>query len=79
MMRLRRLDLSAFGHFTDHQMDFGVKGGGSDFHIIHGANEAGKTTLMEGYLRLLFGFPNLEPYAFKHGRPNLRVGGGAGN
>ncbi len=75
MMRLRRLDLSAFGHFTDHQMDFGSKGDGPDFHIIHGANEAGKTTLMEGYLRLLFGFPNLEPYAFKHGRPNLRVGG----
>jgi uncharacterized protein YhaN len=76
MMRLRQLDLSAFGHFTGRTIDFGeAPAGGSDFHIVFGPNEAGKTTLMEGYLRLLFGFPKNEPYAFKHQRANLRVGG----
>jgi uncharacterized protein YhaN len=76
MMRLRQLDLAAFGHFTDRTIDFGAApSGGSDFHIVFGRNEAGKTTLMEGYLRLLFGFPTKDPYAFKHQRANLRVGG----
>lgn len=75
MMRLRRLELETFGHFTDRAIDFGVPpASGADFHIIFGRNEAGKSTLMEGYLRLLFGFPAREPYAFKHQRPNLRVG-----
>lgn len=75
-MRLRRLNLETFGHFTDRALDFGaVPQGGSDFHIVFGRNEAGKTTLMEGYLRLLYGFPLNEPYAFKHQRPNLRVSG----
>ncbi len=75
-MRLRHLNLETFGHFTDRTLDFGAAPqGGSDFHIVFGRNEAGKTTLMEGYLRLLYGFPLNEPYAFKHQRPNLRVGG----
>ncbi len=74
-MRLRQLDLAAFGHFTDRTIDFGAAPkDGSDFHIVFGRNEAGKTTLMEGYLRLLFGFPAQDPYAFKHQRANLRVG-----
>lgn len=76
MMRLRRLDLETFGHFTGRTIDFGIKPAtGSDFHIIFGRNEAGKTTLMEGYLRFLYGFPPRDPYAFKHPRANLRVGG----
>ncbi len=75
-MRLRQLDLAAFGHFTDRTIDFGAAPKqGSDFHIVFGRNEAGKTTLMEGYLRLLFGFPAKDPYAFKHQRANLRIGG----
>ncbi len=76
MMRLRRLDLARFGHFTDQVMDFGARPqDGSDFHIVYGANEAGKTTTMEGYLRLLYGFPGKDPYAFKHQRANLSVAG----
>ncbi len=74
-MRLRRLDLEYFGHFTGKSLDFGEKpDDGADFHILFGPNEAGKTTVMEGYLRLLYGFrPKLEPYAFKHDRSALRV------
>ena len=72
-MRLRELRLARFGHFTDRCFDFGAVDGRPDFHVIHGLNEAGKTTTMEAALRLLFGFPNRERYAFKHQRANLSV------
>ena len=72
-MRLRRLGLERFGHFTGHAFDFGVAGDGPDFHIIHGPNEAGKTTAMEGALRLFYGFPLRDSYDFRHQRKNLRV------
>ena len=76
MMRLRRLDLALFGCFSNLNIDFGErKQGRSDFHVVYGENESGKTTFMEGYLRLLYGFPLREPYGFKHARANLRVGG----
>ncbi|MBU2888427.1 ATP-binding protein [Celeribacter halophilus] len=76
-MRLQRLDLDRFGHFTDRSFDFGtgLGAGGDrpDFHIIYGPNEAGKTTTMEAALRLFYGFPMREGYAFKHPRNNLQV------
>lgn len=74
-MRIERLSLDFFGHFTGKALDFGKSGQGSDFHLIYGPNEAGKTTTMEAYLRLLYGFPHREPYAFQHQRQNLRVSG----
>ena len=46
-----------------------------DFHIMYGPNEAGKTTTMEAALRLFYGFPLREGYAFKHQRSNLQVSG----
>ncbi|PZX14584.1 ATP-binding protein [Celeribacter halophilus] len=76
-MRLQRLDLERFGHFTDRSYDFGTglcaDGDRPDFHIIYGPNEAGKTTTMEAALRLFYGFPMREGYAFKHPRNNLQV------
>ncbi|WP_163847182.1 YhaN family protein [Pseudooceanicola aestuarii] len=72
-MRIQRLSLDRFGHFTDRHFDFGSAGGGPDFHIIYGPNEAGKTTTMEAVLRLFYGFPMREGYAFKHPRNNLQV------
>ena len=77
MMRLRRLDLDFFGHFTGHGFDFGPRPQeGTDFHIVYGPNEAGKTTTMEGYLRLLYGFrPKNEEYGFLHDRKTLKVSG----
>ncbi len=75
-MRLRRLDLTRFGHFTDRSLDLGMAAPGkSDFHIIYGPNEAGKTTLMEAYLRLIYGFPLRDGYGFKHPLNTLQVGG----
>lgn len=77
MIRLRQLNLDLFGGFTGKQFDFGPRRdvGTPDFHVIYGPNEAGKTTTMEGYLRLLYGFPHREPYDFLHQRKNLRVSG----
>lgn len=77
MMRLRQLSLDLFGGFSGKQFDFGPRRdvGTPDFHVIYGPNEAGKTTTMEGYLRLLYGFPHREPYDFLHQRKNLRVSG----
>ena len=74
-MRLRSLSLDRFGHFTDRQFDFGEVGETPDFHIMYGPNEAGKTTTMEAALRLFYGFPLREGYAFKHQRSNLQVSG----
>lgn len=74
-MRMQKLTFDFFGHFTDKILDFGPTNGTSDFHIIYGSNEAGKTTTMEGYLRLLYGFPARDPYGFQHQRANLRVSG----
>lgn len=74
-MRIQRLSLELFGQFTDRNFDFGAAGDASDFHIIYGRNEAGKTTTMEGFLRLLYGFEHREPYDFLHQRKNLRVSG----
>ena len=73
MMRLRHLSLDRFGHFGGLHLDFGAQGTNGDFHIVHGPNEAGKTTVMEGFLRLLYGFPQREPYDFLHQRKNLQV------
>ncbi len=74
-MRLRRLDLTRFGHFTDFSLDFGPREEGkSDLHIIFGPNEAGKTTSFEGYLDLLFGIPARSKYNFLHDYENMRVG-----
>lgn len=75
-MRLRALQLDFFGHFTDKTFDFGELAEEQvDFHVVYGPNEAGKTTVMEAYLRLLYGFLPIEPYAFWHQRKNLRVSG----
>ncbi|MDF0599264.1 AAA family ATPase [Psychromarinibacter sp. C21-152] len=74
-MRLRRLELAFFGHFAGKTLEFGPPPEGADVHVIYGPNEAGKTTAMEGYLRLLYGFPHRETYDFLHGRPNLRLSG----
>lgn len=76
MMRLRRLDLTRFGHFTDGSLDFGAAAQGkADFHIVYGPNEAGKTTVMEAYLRLVYGFPMRDVYSFRHPLNTLQVGG----
>ncbi|WLR93924.1 AAA family ATPase [Shinella zoogloeoides] len=75
-MRLDRLDLVRYGKFTDRSLDFGVpKPGKPDFHLVHGPNEAGKSTLFSAYLDLLFGIEKSSAYGFLHPYSLMRVGG----
>ena len=75
MMRLRKLNLERYGHFTDFTIDFGDhKTERPDFHIIFGDNEAGKSTAFNGYLDLLFGIEERSKYNFLHDYKDLRVG-----
>ncbi|KJS17502.1 MAG: hypothetical protein VR78_05955, partial [Hoeflea sp. BRH_c9] len=74
-MRLNRLDLTRYGKFTDHVIDFGSRTDGScDLHIVYGPNEAGKSTLFNGWLDLLFGIGAQSSYNFLHPYPAMRIG-----
>lgn len=73
-MRLKRLDLKAFGSFTDRTLDFATRGG-PGLHIVFGANEAGKSTSLRALKALLYGFPERTSDNFQHKSSNLLVGG----
>jgi len=70
-MKILALELRAFGRFTDARLDFSEGG----FHVIHGANEAGKSTAMRALTDLLFGIPNRTSDDFLHEARKLRIGG----
>ena len=71
-MRLRRLNLLRYGHFTDHSFELPV--GNIDFHIVFGPNEAGKSTALSAIEDLLFGVPTQSPYNFLHDYSSMRIG-----
>ncbi|MGV3548508.1 AAA family ATPase [Rhizobium sp.] len=74
-MRIRRFDLTRYGHFTDRVLDFGPRRADvPDFHIIHGANEAGKSTIFSAWLDFLFGIDPRSPYDFLHEYKMMRIG-----
>ena len=74
-MRLRRLDLTRYGKFTDYSIDFGEHLAGTpDLHIIYGLNEAGKSTALSGYLDLLFGIEERTRYGFLHQGKAMEIG-----
>lgn len=74
-MRLRRLDLTRYGCFTDFRVDFGERVPSvPDLHVIYGANESGKSTLLAAFLDLLYKIPNRSPYDFLHDYRSMRVG-----
>ncbi|POR52620.1 AAA family ATPase [Bosea psychrotolerans] len=74
-MRIRRLDLTRFGRFTDHIIDFGSpEDGKPDFHLIVGSNEAGKSTLTAAIVDLFFGIGQRSPYDFLHGYDTMQLG-----
>lgn len=75
-MRLRRLDLTRYGKFTDYSIDFGEYIAGTpDLHIVYGLNEAGKSTSLSAYLDLLFGIEERTRYAFLHQGKTMEIGG----
>jgi len=74
-MRLRRLDLTRYGVFTDFSLDFGPhNSNATDLHIIYGPNEAGKSTALSAFLDLLFGIESQSRYAFKHSYATMQIG-----
>lgn len=74
-MRLRRLDLTRYGKFTDYSIDFGEHvDGAPDLHIVYGLNEAGKSTSLSAYLDLLFGIEERTKYGFLHQGKSMEIG-----
>lgn len=73
-MRLNRLELTRYGHFTGRSLDFGeTPPGGADLHVIYGANESGKSTLLNGWLDLLFGIPARSDMDFVHSYKTMQL------
>ncbi|WP_299439507.1 AAA family ATPase [uncultured Rhodospira sp.] len=73
-MRLRRLDLTRYGRFTGHVLDFGPRGEGPDLHVVYGPNEAGKSTALSAFLDLLYGIEMRSPYNFLHPYETMQIG-----
>ncbi|MDC3413531.1 AAA family ATPase [Aquibacillus sp. 3ASR75-11] len=71
-MRFDYLHLEAFGHFTNYPLMFN---GNKNFHILYGANEAGKSTILRSVSHLLYGFPQQTEDSFLHNNQKLRIGG----
>ena len=75
-MRIRRLDLTRYGIFTDHAIDFGhAPSDGPDLHLVYGPNEAGKSTTLAAFLDLLFGIDARSRYGFLHQYSAMQIGG----
>ncbi|HHO49137.1 MAG TPA: hypothetical protein ENN06_11930 [Desulfobacteraceae bacterium] len=72
-MRLKRLDLEAFGPFTGRTLVF--DSGAPGLHVVFGPNEAGKSTSLRALKALLYGFPERTADNFQHANEQLLVGG----
>ncbi len=71
-MRLQTLELIRYGKFTAQALAFPRSD--RDFHLIVGANEAGKSTLRRAVSELLFGMPLRSDMDFVHPLAELRLG-----
>ncbi|KPF81916.1 hypothetical protein IP70_22815 [alpha proteobacterium AAP38] len=71
-MRINRLDLERYGHFDGTSLD--LSNPDARLHIIHGPNEAGKSTALSAICDLLFGVPERSRLGFRHGNNALRIG-----
>ncbi|TFG37450.1 MAG: chromosome segregation protein SMC, partial [Desulfobacterales bacterium] len=72
-MRIKRLELKAFGPFTDKTLEFYSERPG--LHIIYGPNEAGKSSCLRALKALLYRFPERTADSFQHPNENLLVAG----
>lgn len=71
-MRIRRLDLKAYGPFTEQSLHFCDAG---NMDIVYGLNEAGKSSALRALSGLLYGIPARTGDSFLHSYRNLRIGG----
>jgi uncharacterized protein YhaN len=72
-MIIERLDLIAFGQFTNAELD--LSAGPNRFHMVYGPNESGKSTSMRAIHSLLFGIPQRSDDNFIHAYNSMRIGG----
>ncbi len=72
-MRIKRLEMKAFGPFSDRILDFSSHLPG--LHIVYGPNEAGKSSSLRALQALFFGFPPRTGDNFIHSYDQLLVGG----
>jgi len=73
-VRINELELTRYGHFTHRALNFPAPTGKSpDIHIIHGPNEAGKSTISNAIVDFLFGMQTRSRYAFLHSQNVLEV------
>lgn len=72
-MKILRLDLLAFGPFTDQSLAFEPSRGG--LHVVYGPNEAGKSSSLRALRHWLYGIPHSCNDSFLHPNKNLRIGG----
>lgn len=70
-MKIARLELRAFGPFTDLTLD--LDAGNHGLHLIYGPNEAGKTSTLRALKQLLYGIPNRSTDNFLHSYADLRI------
>jgi len=70
-MRFERLAVPAFGPFTN--VAFEYPAAGSDFHLVYGPNEAGKSSLLRAIRDLLFGIPVRSADDFLHEYGKMRI------
>jgi uncharacterized protein YhaN len=71
-MRFLDLQLLRFGPFADRLLNFTVDG--SDLHLLHGSNEAGKSTTLRAVTGLLFGIPETTRDHHTYDMRDLRIG-----
>ncbi|MFK7893411.1 MAG: AAA family ATPase [Granulosicoccus sp.] len=73
-MRLEKLALRRYGHFTDFELNFGEQPASKpDLHVLYGPNEAGKSTTLAAITDLLFGFRKQTPWNFIHTNDMLEL------
>ena len=71
-MKILRLNLKAFGPFTNQEINFSA--GDYGLHVIYGLNEAGKSSSLRAINAVLFGIPGRTDDNFLHDNSLLRVG-----
>ena len=72
-MKIERLELRAFGCFSNVSQDFSCAEHG--FFVLYGANEAGKSIALEGIRQWLYEIDRNVPLDFRHKKGKQRVGG----